>query len=124
MLVERGVGGFSLEVAASRGFLVGDLFSPRSDELWWWPFTVLVLGMILALAVAFDSSFGCDTFSSCMVSTDTGLPALDFHFPVPEFLSVRGGEGGPLLEGPDGFAEDNLSLDALRSVAGGVKMFS
>jgi hypothetical protein len=103
---------------------VGELFVPSSDVLRRWPFDALVLGIVRALVVVLESPFVCDAFSSSIVSTDTGFPALDFHFPVPEFLSVRGGLGGALLAVAEGLEEGSLSFEAFKSVAGGVKGFT
>ena len=97
-----------------------ELSVPSSDVLRRWPLT---LGMIRALLVDFTSPFVCEAFSSWIVSTDTGFPPLDFHLPVPEFLSVSGGLGGALCEVAEGFEYGNLSLEAFRSVVGGVKRF-
>ena len=56
-----------------------------------------------------------------MVSTETGFPPPLFH--LPAFWSVKGGLGGAFGEGAD-LEGVSLSLDAFRSVAGGVKTLS
>ena len=100
-----GIDGFS---SRNRVF-VGDT---RSELLRNLPSDFLDLGRSLILTFSLSSS------SSSIVSAAAGFPP---SFRLPGFLSVRGGLGGAFPTGTV-FKGDSLVLDALRSVAGGVKM--
>lgn len=113
------------EIGVLRGFLVGELSVPNSEDVRRWPLDPLTFGMMRALPVVLISPLVLEGFSSWIESTETGFPTFCFHLPVPEFFSVRGGLGGALLAAVDVLEVEvgSLSLEALRSVAGGVNMF-
>lgn len=107
--------GVSLVGVCSRGFLFGERLVPTSDEVRRWPFDLedCCRSRIFILESLLLGSFS----SSGIVSTKIGFPGLGFHFPAVEVWSVSGGLGGALS-----LVVDKRSLEAFRSVVGGVKM--
>lgn len=69
---------------ASRGFRVGELSVPSSEELRRWPFDRDNGGLRCALTLKSGVPFE-PLSSSRIVSTDTGLPTFFFDFADPEF---------------------------------------
>jgi hypothetical protein len=103
-----------------RDVRVGEPFAPSSEDERKCPFDRDVYG--LSFILIFESASMELFSSSLMVPTEIGFPKLGLDLPDPTFLSVSGGLGGAF----GGCVREavNFSLDAFRSVVGGVNIFS